>query len=71
MDNVCVVNMWSVCLLGVWGCKERVECVECVECVFGVHECFRLAHDGSVTHPRARSTVPNLIMETSVQEQGT
>ena len=22
MDNVCVVNMWSVCLLGVWGARS-------------------------------------------------
>ena len=67
MDNVCVVNMWSVCFAGCVGCKECVECV----CVFGVHVCFRLAHDGSFTQARAGSSDPNLIMENSAQDQGT
>ncbi len=69
VDNVCVVNMWSVCLLGVWGARS-VWGVWSV-CVFGVHVRFELAHDGSFTQARARSNDPNLIMENRAQEQGT
>ena len=66
----CVCGQYVECVFA--GCVGRKECVECVECVcvFGVHVCFRLAHDGSFTQARAGSSVPNLIMEMSAQEQG-
>ena len=66
MDNVC--GQYVECVFaGCVGCKECVECV----CVCGVHVCFKLAHYGSFTQARAGSSVPNLIMESSAQEQGT
>ena len=68
--TMCVWSICGVCVCWVCGVKECVECVECV-CVFGVHVCFRLAHDGSFTQAKARSSDPNLIMENSAQEQGT
>ena len=68
----CVCGQYVECVFaGCVGCKECVECVECVCGGGGVHVCFKLAQYGSLTQARARSSDPNLIMESSAQEQGT
>ena len=79
--NVCgVCAVWTMCawsICGVcvcWVCGVQGVCGVCgvCVCVFGVHVCFRLAHDGSFTQARARSSDPNLILKkNSAQEQGT